>query len=527
VNGRATLANLAWFAINAGGYRRFRESLDRVQDVQDSILERYLRHNQDTAFGRRFEFSGIRSAYDYQERVPLSTYDDYRVYVERIARGESGVLTREPVRLLEPSSGSTSAAKWIPYTSSLQAEIRAAVAPWLFDLFLGNPDLLRGPAYWSITPALRRPGDSSTTVPIGFEADSAYLGGAFARLAGATLAVPGSVRAIEDMQAFRRVTLLFLLKRGNLRLISIWHPTFLTLLLESLQTLWDDLLACIESGFRMQYPPIDIPADRTRARELSSIGPTHPSRLWPNLRLISCWGDGHAQIHLGELRSRFPGVEIQAKGLIATEAFVSLPFQQAKPLAIASHFLEFLDSDGRPHFAWDLEDGGEYSVAVTTGGGLYRYQLHDRIKVTGFLKQTPCIRFLGKEDRVSDLFGEKLSEGFVAEGIARALADVGVEPRFVMLAPETSGDSSKYLLLLEAEGKPPDDLASALETILCENPNYEYCVRVGQLAPLEVVHVREGASRRYIERLAQRGQRLGDVKPTPLSPLTGWRQVLC
>jgi hypothetical protein len=520
------LANLAWLAINGSGYKRFRAALGRPRDVQESILDRYLRHNQDTAFGRTFKFSDIRSAHDYQERVPLSTYDDYRIYVQRIAGGESGVLTREPVKLLEPSSGSTSAAKWIPYTSSLQAEIRAAVAPWLFDLFLGNPDLLRGPAYWSITPALRRPGEFSSTVPIGFEQDSAYLGGAFARLAGETLAVPGSVRAIEDMEPFRRVTLLFLLKSGDLRLISVWHPTFLTLLLAPLSTLWDELLVHIERGFRMQCPSIDIPADRTRARQLSAIEPTDLSRIWPNLGLISCWGDGHAQIHLGELRSLFPRVEIQAKGLIATEAFVSLPFQQTKPLAIASHFFEFLDSDGRPHFAWDLEDGTEYSVVVTTGGGLYRYQLHDRIRVTGFLKQTPCIRFLGKEDRVSDLFGEKLSEGFVAEGIARALADVGVEPRFAMLAPETSGDSSKYLLFLEAEGKPPDNLASALETILCENPNYEYCVRVGQLAPAEVVHVREGASRRYIERLAQSGQRLGDVKPAPLSPLSGWRQVL-
>ncbi len=520
------LANLAGFAINSPGYRRFRAGLPRPQDVQQSILDRYLRRNESTVFGRRHEFSRIRSLHDYQARVPLSTYDDYRHLIERIAAGEDGVLTRDPVRLLEPSSGSTSAAKWIPYTSTLQAEIRAAVAPWLFDLFVRSPALVGGPAYWSITPSLRGPGDVSTVVPVGFEEDSAYLGGAFGRLVAATLAVPGSVRHISDIDLFRRVTLLFLLSSRDLRLISIWHPAFLSLLLAPLPGLWDALLADISRGFRMRSPAIAIGADPRRARELSSLDPADLSRVWPGLRLISCWGDGQAATHLGELRSLFPGVEIQSKGLIATEAFVSLPFQDARPLAVASHFFEFLDPAGSAHPAWNLEVGGEYSVVVTTGGGLYRYQLHDRVQVTGFLKRTPCLRFLGKEDRVSDLFGEKLSEGFVAEALARVFADAGVAPRFALLAPDTGGETTRYLLFLEVEEELPPNLESALEAVLRENPHYEYCVRVGQLAPVQIVRARSGASGRYLERLGQRGQRLGDIKPSPLSVLAGWREVL-
>jgi hypothetical protein len=34
------------------------------------------------------------------------------------------------------------------------------------------------------------------------------------------------------------------------------------------------------------------------------------------------------------------------------------------------------------------------------------------------------------------------------------------------------------------------------------------------------------AYRRFAERLVAEGQRLGDVKPTPLSPRDGWRTVL-
>ena len=115
----------------------------------------------------------------------------------------------------------------------------------------------------------------------------------------------------------------------------------------------------------------------------------------------------------------FPGVEIQPKGLLATEAFVTIPFAGRHPLAIRSHFFEFLEGD-RPRMAHQVEPGGIYSVVVTTGGGLYRYRLEDRVEVTGFVGRTPSLRVLGKEGHVSDLRGEKLHESFVAGALERA-----------------------------------------------------------------------------------------------------------
>lgn len=52
---------------------------------------------------------------------------------------------------------------------------------------------------------------------------------------------------------------------------------------------------------------------------------------------------------------------------------------------------------------------------VTTGGGFYRYQLHDLVEVVDHMEQAPCLQFLGKTDQVSDWFGEKPNEHFVAE----------------------------------------------------------------------------------------------------------------
>ena len=83
--------------------------------------------------------------------------------------------------------------------------------------------------------------------------------------------------------------------------------------------------------------------------------------------------------------------------------------------AITSHFLEFLDQDhGDQRLVSELHEGREYSVLLTTGGGLWRYKLGDRVRVTGFAKRSPILEFLEKEDCVSDLRGEKLNAAFMA-----------------------------------------------------------------------------------------------------------------
>lgn len=481
------IANLVWFAGNAPGHARYVRALRHVRATQEEILRRTLRRNADTEYGRAHRFDRIRNVEEFRERVPLTDYDDLHPLIERVARGEGRVLTRDRVRLLEPSSGSTRAAKWIPYTATLQAELRRAIAPWIYDLYRRKPSLLGGPAYWSITPLAPATEPAESRIPVGFESDSAYLGGFFSVLADATLAVPSTLRHERDPQKFRRRTLDHLTACRELRLISVWHPSFLSLLLAPLE-----------------------------GRDLREI--------WPRLGLISCWGDGHAALHVPDLRRRFPGVEIQAKGLIATEGIVSIPFGGERPLAVTSHFFEFLDARGRARSAWETERGQRYRVVLTTGGGLYRYRLHDLVEVTGFLGEAPCLRFLGKEDHLSDLYGEKLSEGFAADVLERILARRGVRPRFAMLAPDTSGETTRYVLWIEAE-RLPNGLAESLESALSENPHYEHCVRLGQLARAAVRRTPPDAFGLYAGRLVATGRRLGDVKPSALNPRTDWAEV--
>ena len=531
---QARAAGLVWLAANAPGYWLYRRALQSPEAEQRGLLLRTLRANADTAFGRAHGFAQVRTPSEYQSRVPLSRHEEYRPWLERVARGERGVLTGAPVVALQPSGGTSGGSKAIPYTRALQGELRRAIAPWVFDLHRSRPGLALGASYWSITPALQGRAVGASAVRVGFEEDSEYLGGFWRRLLGPTLAVPADVRHVRDAESFRYVTLLFLLRRGDLRLVSVWHPSFLTLLLDALPRHWDALVRDV--GRATLRPPAALAPelqarlgarlcpDPGRAAALRRCAPDEPTRIWPQLRLVSCWGDGHAALHLAELRRRLPGVEIQPKGLLATEACVTLPFAGATPLAVRSHFFEFLAGE-RAWLAHELEPGGIYSVVVTTGGGLYRYRLEDRVRVEGFVGRTPSLRFLGKEDHVSDLCGEKLNEGFVAE-VLRGLFDaLGLNPRFALLAPELSPAPPAYALYLELDAEPPPTLAALLEQRLQASPDYRYCAALGQLAPARVAWVRADAFPRYLQRLCERGQRPGDVKALALSPLSGWSEV--
>ena len=534
--------NGLWYLSCLREARALRRALSDVAGTQERLLLATLKRNEDTEYGRGHGFAGIRSANEYREIAPLTDYEDYAEAVGRIGAGEKNVLTRDRTLLLEPTSGSARATKLIPCTTSLKNEFARGIAAWVWDLFSHDPRLMLGPAYWSITPAAHREERAPGGIPIGFEEDTQYLGG-LGTLLSRVMAVPPEVRQIDDVESFCYLTLLFLLRARSMALISVWNPTFLTLLMSRLPGWHLRLAHDLETGSLSPPAPIpegvlarlsalNPPAPR-RAAELraafrSGGGPaTVHSSLWPGFRLLSCWDDAHAALHVPEAARLFPQARVQGKGLISTECFVSLPLTglTGAALALRSHFLEFVPhgSEGETVLAHELEEGGRYSVVVTTGGGLYRYRMGDVVEVTGHLRKCPLIRFLGKEDLISDRFGEKLNERHASEALRGVLDSYAPAAHFAMLAFEQ--ESSSYTLFIEAEGVREADLLSLghhVEGELRENHHYRYCRDLGQLGYLRVFRVRREAAETYQAVCRSGGQQAGDIKPAALHVMGEW-----
>jgi hypothetical protein len=247
--------------------------------------------------------------------------------------------------------------------------------------------------------------------------------------------------------------------------------------------------------------------------------------------VISCWGGGHARGAVTELGSRFPGVMVQPKGLIATEAFMSLPFGKDQynnwlhPLAINSHFFEFMDDNGYVKFVDELRKGEEYQIIVTTMGGFYRYAMKDRIRVNGYVETTPSIEFIGKLDSVSDYYGEKLNDQFVAYLIDILVTELPGGVSFSMLAPDGEQKPERYTLYMQVETQVNGELCDRLEQELCKNPRYAECRRLGQLNKAGIFLIEQAANKTYLLASMTAGKRLGDIKPVKLSKKADWSSV--
>ena len=313
----APLACAAWIAGATPDWARFLRALHDPARTQSRKLAALLGPN--TAFAREHDFAALRTVRDFQHAVPVRDYDALAPWIARMLDGEPGVLTSERVLMFEKTSGSSGAAKYIPFTASLRREFQAAVRAWMCDLHFHRPALFDGPAYWCITPIARERETTRGGLPVGFESDAEYFAPREQRLLAALMAVPGAVARAPSVEAALYATLRHLLQQPGLRFISVWSPSFLTVLLDTLARHADRLLDDLRDGAR---------AAELR-RDLS------PARIWPRLRTISCWADGAASALLPAVSAAFPGVEIQPKGLLATEGVVTIPLTGREGGALA------------------------------------------------------------------------------------------------------------------------------------------------------------------------------------------------
>ncbi len=471
--------NVLWMLSSISAARRFRRASRCPRRAQEKILSTFLRNNAGSAYGRKYDYASIDSVEEFQKRVPLATYEELEPWIRRIMEGEQGVLTSEPVLMLEKTSGSSGPSKYIPYTASLRREFQNAVGVWIHDLYRNHKGLYGGRQYWSISPAMQDPEITPGGLPVGFADDAEYLSSFAQRVVRSVMAVPSSVAGAVDMEDCRKTTMRALVECRDLRVLSVWNPSFLT-----------TLMAHLPAGMQ-------------------------PAELWPKLSLISCWTDGAASRFLPELERLFPGVPVQGKGLLATEGVVTVPLasSSAPVPAITSHFLEFIEDSGRVRLVDELEEGKRYTVIQTTGGGFARYCLNDQVEVVA----PGAIRFVGRKGQVSDLCGEKLSEAFVGA----TFRQIGLSG-FVMLAPQWDSPP-RYNLFVENDRF--EELAAEVEGKLRKSFHYNHCRALGQLGPVRGIRVTEG-DRRYLAGCEVLGQKAGDVKPANLRQELGWLEKL-
>jgi hypothetical protein len=475
--------------------QRFQHDLQQPQLAQQRVKQMLCDRLTASEYGQSL---GIQSSQDWS-RLPIVTYDDLASLIHPPARRSP--LTPDPIQFYERTSGSQGIAKWIPYTQALRRSFSHLFCLWAHDLIQHGPAFSTGQVYACVSPQFTgAAGDPGT----GLENDAEYLDRWLQLILKPFLVSLPNVRHIRTATAFKHQLSLTLLQAKRLETISIWSPSFLTLLLEYIATHRQTLLE------ELAWPTTDLRAVALRQPDIPWAD------LWPQLKLISCWDGAASADSANWVRSHFPNVLVQGKGLLATEAPITLPLIPAQgyvPL-LNEVLLEFCsDSDADTILPLhELEVGKTYTLLLSQKGGLYRYRLGDRVHVTHYYHQTPCLEFVGREGDISDLVGEKLSTALVSAGIQQLIAEKcldRISTRFISLVPVQN--PAGYVLVLDRAGCSATTIAQKLETYLLRSPHYRHARLLGQLQPLEVL-LSPQAPEALILQKAQHGARWGDVK---------------
>lgn len=511
----------------AWGERSFRRSLNDLEGIQRRKLNGLMTAVAATSTAKRFDINAETDWQRFAERVPVSGYKDWSDAIAA-QRDQGEAMVASPILRYQPTSGSTSAIKWIPYSQRFLGELDAAIVPWLADLYRQFPDISRGSHYWSLS---WMPTDMRDQGSADLNDDMKLLSAGKRLLAAATQAVPETIALAPTSEDAAFATLVRLVGDRDLSVISVWSPTFMLTLLEQLGQWREQVAVCLERGHWCdRHTALHfIPCPRQQAQAaLLRRWDGKPdagffAELWPNLALISAWDTASATRWAKVLHGSLSHAGFQGKGLWATEGVVTIPYGSDHLLAYQSHVYEFEDLDsGKILAPWQLRSGQQVAPVVSTGSGFLRYRMGDQLQVSGFRGSVPALTFLGREDGV-DLVGEKIST-LAAQQVLDAVAE-GFDARTVSLIALEQSDAQQrpgYVLLLEHVGRSDDDkIAEAVESLLQEHFHYRLARSLNQLTSARVVTA-DDMRDFYLLQCRDRGMIEGNIK---IEPLRRWDGV--
>lgn len=456
-------------------YRDFQSKLSSPAATQAALLARIVKELASTEYGKHYAVTGEEDYADFAKKLPIQDYEAIEPWIAAQLEAKAAIITPHPIIHVEPTSGSSGSRKDIPYTRPQLASFARLFRIWVYDAMRHGVRLKKGKIFISV---------SSQSEAAGFSDDREYLPWLLRILLSPFLLMPKK----KNIEALAMA----LLKEEKLEIISIWSPSYLLVILEYIEK---HALTLAEK----------LPIHRRRFLQAKAI---NWQQIWPHLHFISCWDSAMSRPQAQQLQMYFPEVHLQGKGLLATEAAITVPLGEKPsyvPL-IQDVFLEFESEEGELCRLENTVQGKTYQLIITQQSGLIRYRLGDRVKVEGYYKQTPCFTFLGRAHDVCDMVGEKLHALFVRHCLSPLLP----ESYFILVPYQENG--SGYILFADRLERGKQLL---LDQALSKGHHYAYARKLTQLQPLITRAVPE--LRQHIVAFWQEeGMKIGDMKDNVL-----------
>ena len=370
---------------------------NRLEDItynpmrsQEEFLMRLVRENASTAFGREHGFRNILTLDAFRRFMPLTSYEDYIPFIERIVDGEKNILTTyltehistlDGYRRLPQSRWSVQASYDYSFCAGFYIAGQHGFLTDGMTLNLVDNSVERLPSGLTIGNLLGR-----HLVKREFDNDQVYV-------------IPVDVTNWPQTADVLYLQALFALKQRNISLAICEHYGNMVELLRYIEKHWPTLADDIERG----NPHIEPDPERANAiREIMEphcIGSQMLDQLWPGLRCIMVYDVDRLNASFELLRTYCgSNVHFVFLGISTPEGTFSTTLNLDDPQTVLipdSVFYEFKPKETNSYLTLltmdQLEIGRSYELVVTTLSGLYRYKTGKTITVVGRYHDTPTV----------------------------------------------------------------------------------------------------------------------------------------
>ncbi len=420
-------------------------------EVQENVFRNLIGKAEKTEWGITHDYVNIKNIQQYQEKVPVQSYEDILPYIERIRNGEKNVLWPGEVIWFAKSSGTTgSRSKFIPITKESLYACHYRGGKDVIAIYLNN----------------RR--DSKL-----FTGKGLILGGSHQINKSNNKSLCGDLSAILIENTPRWFDLVRTPSK-NIALLDDFEKK-LRLIAEITKKQNVTSLAGVPSWFLVLIKQI-----------IEQTGKDDLKKVWPNLEVFF-----HGGVSFTPYRTLF-------KHYIHDENFVFMETYNASEgffgiqddfsindlllmldLGVFYEFIPVTQLQSPNPAAYTIEEvstNKTYAMIISTNGGLWRYMIGDTIRFTSLYPHKFVIA--GRTKLFINVFGEEVIIDNAEKAIETACQKTGAVVVEYTAGPVFTGASSKgcheWIIEFEKEPASLELFTQKLdETLKSVNSDYE------------------------------------------------------
>lgn len=349
-------------------------------EVQEELLFGLLKSAENTVLGKKYDYSSIKNYQTFNERIPVSTYEDLEPFIEQTRQGAQNIFWNSTIKYFAKSSGTTNAkSKFIPVSSEALENNHYKASKDLLCMYLNNNEnsqLFTG-------KSLRLGGSKEL-----YENNNTFFGDLSAIL-------------IDNMPMWAEFSST---PSNKTSLMSNWETKLPAIIKESsLENVTS--LAGVPSWMMVLL-----------IKTLEENKKTNILEIWPNLE-VYFHGGVSFEPYKEQYKNLFPKDDFKYYEIYnASEGFFALQDRNDSNelLLMLDYgiFYEFIPMDtfGKDNQKviplTDVEINKNYALVITTNSGLWRYLIGDTIRFTSI---NPFrIKVTGRTKHHINVFGEEV-----------------------------------------------------------------------------------------------------------------------